>query len=400
MWSHVFRQRFHAGIDTDNFTESFNNVFRTRYQHLRYDTTIHSLVKLLVDVVYPEQEREYNIKSAQLTTQYRQPRHELPEFLLGRPHQIQATCISNMEKAREIKQDDITSMEGDGCYEVKSNQSGAHTIDICNGACTCKSFVLQQIPCKHMFAVFSNSNWSWNDLPESLTNSVNMTLEIPSFSAHPEGQKNDEPTTSDIGMQEESNPPNTTDPIPVPRSSDYQLLKAQKHARDSLAKCISAVFTIEDVTVCEEVAAGAEHLYNLIVSSTQSSDGLPTFPLLQKAGIAEYREKMKMQEKARRTVMKYRKQSLKRTQQSQTSSKTKKYNLCDEPLSQCLKTTVGRPKKKVIKRRKKMVSHLVSDETREAKLKSKSSTKVSIYVYMYTQFHFSTNCYATIGQGS
>ena len=71
MWSHIFRQRFHAGIDTDNFTESFNNVFRTRYQQLRYDTTIHSLVKLLVDVVYPEQEREYNIKSAQLTTQYR-----------------------------------------------------------------------------------------------------------------------------------------------------------------------------------------------------------------------------------------------------------------------------------------------------------------------------------------
>ena len=98
MWSHVFRQ-----IDTDNFTESFNNVFRTRYQQLRYDTTIHSLVKLLVDVVFPEQERKYNIKTAMLTTHYRQPRHQLPEFLLGRPHQVQATCISNMEKAKEIK---------------------------------------------------------------------------------------------------------------------------------------------------------------------------------------------------------------------------------------------------------------------------------------------------------
>ena len=72
-------------------------------------------MKLLVDVVYPEQEREYNIKSAQLTAQYRQPRHELPDFLLGRPRQIQATCISNMDKAREIKQDDITSKEDDGC---------------------------------------------------------------------------------------------------------------------------------------------------------------------------------------------------------------------------------------------------------------------------------------------
>ena len=101
MWSHIFRQQFHAGIDTDNFTESFNNVFRTRYQRLRYDTTIHSLVKLLVDVVFPEQEREYNIKTAMLTTHYRQPRHQLPEFLLGRPRQVQATCIGNMEKAKK-----------------------------------------------------------------------------------------------------------------------------------------------------------------------------------------------------------------------------------------------------------------------------------------------------------
>ena len=135
------------------------------------------------------------------------------------------------------------------------------------------------------------------------------------------------------------------------------MLKAQKHARDSLAKCISAVFTIDDVTVCEEIAIGAEHLYNLIVSSTQSNDGLdlPIFPLLQKPGVTEYRKKMRMQEKARRTVMKYKK----RKQKSQISSKPKRYCLCDEPLSQCLKNTVGRPKKKIIKRRRKLVSHLV-----------------------------------------
>ena len=78
--------------------------------------------------------------------------------------------------------------------------------------------------------------------------------------------------------------------------------------------------------------------------------------------------------------MKYRKQSSKRTQESQTSSKPKQYRLCNEPLGQCLKTTVGKPKKKVIKRHKKVVSHLVSQETRAAKLKSKNSTKVCVYV--------------------
>ena len=135
-----------------------------------YDTTIHSLVKLLVDVVFPEQEQEYNIKTAMLTTHYRQPRHQLPEFLPGRPCLVQATCIGNI--------DSIIFMETDGCYGMISNSGGTHTVDICNGVCTCKSFTLQQIPCKHMFAVFSQSNWSWNDLPKSLTNSVNLVFEL------------------------------------------------------------------------------------------------------------------------------------------------------------------------------------------------------------------------------
>jgi len=108
-------------------------------------------------------------------------------------------------------------------------------------------------------------------------------------------------------------------PIPIQQSSEHRLLKAQKHTMNSLAKCISAVFTIDDVTVCEEPSLGAEHLYNLTVSSTQSSDGsdLPSFPLLQK----EYSKKMRMQEKARRSVMKYKMHK----QGSQTCSKPKRY---------------------------------------------------------------------------
>ena len=84
------------------------------------------------------QERQNNIKTAMIITHYRQPRHQLPEFLLGTPRQVQATCIGNMEKAKEIKNDSIIFMETDGCYGIKCNSCGTHTVDICNGACTCK----------------------------------------------------------------------------------------------------------------------------------------------------------------------------------------------------------------------------------------------------------------------
>ena len=141
-----------------------------------------------------------------LTTHYRQPRHQLPEFLLGRPRQVQATCIGNMEKAKKIKNDSIISMATDDCYEIKSKSGGTHTVDICNGVCTCKSFTLQQIPCKHMFVVLSQSNWSWNDLPKSLTNSVNLTPEVPSFSMDVKDEEMDEETVPDMGIPEETIP--------------------------------------------------------------------------------------------------------------------------------------------------------------------------------------------------
>ena len=140
-------------------------------------------------------------------------------------------------------------MATDGCYEIKSKSGGTHTVDICNGVCTCKSLTLQQILCKHMFAAFSQSNWSWNDLPKSLTNSVNLTLEELSFSMDVKDEEMDEKTVPDMGIPEESNYSNMTDPIPIQQSSENRLLKTQKHTRDSLAKCISVVFTIDDVSV-------------------------------------------------------------------------------------------------------------------------------------------------------
>ena len=171
----------------------------------------------------------------------------------------------------------------------------------CNSAHANVSLITDTLQ-THVCSV-SQSNWSRNDFPKSLTNSVNLTLEVPSFSMDVKDEETHEGTVPDMGIPKESNYSNTTDPIPIQQSSEHRLLKAQKHTRNSLAKCISAVFTIYDVTVCEELSLGAENLYNLTVSSTQSSDGsdLPSFPLLQK----EYRKKMRMQEKARRSVIKY-----------------------------------------------------------------------------------------------
>ena len=55
----------------------------------------------------------------------------------------------------------------------------------------------------------------------------------------------DKETVPDMGIPEESNYSNTTDPILIQKSSEHRLLKL-RHARDSPAQCISAVLIHTD----------------------------------------------------------------------------------------------------------------------------------------------------------
>ena len=100
LWSHIHRQCFHNSVDTNNFTESFNNVLKNHYLTLRNDKSVFSLTKILLQCVFPDQEREYTISTARQTTAYRQPRNALPQFLTNRPSSVTSACLVNIEKGK------------------------------------------------------------------------------------------------------------------------------------------------------------------------------------------------------------------------------------------------------------------------------------------------------------
>ena len=52
LWSHIHRQRFHNSVDTNNFTESFNNVLKNHYLILHNDKSVFSLTKILFQCVF------------------------------------------------------------------------------------------------------------------------------------------------------------------------------------------------------------------------------------------------------------------------------------------------------------------------------------------------------------
>jgi len=164
-------------VDTNNITESFNNVLRQRYLPLRHDTTIFALVQILIEVAFPEQETKYTLSILNQTQSYRKPRYQVPSFLEDRPHQVQSLCMLNIERARSIPKSHLHEID-EGTFQTMSRDDKSWKICVSSGTCTCPAFVTTNIPCKHFFAVFYHfPTWSWNDLPKSLTESIHMTLD-------------------------------------------------------------------------------------------------------------------------------------------------------------------------------------------------------------------------------
>ena len=134
LWSHVYRKQFHAEVDTDNLTEAFNHALRCRYLHLQQDKTVSAFVRVVIDIVFSEHEREYIIATTQQRYTYRIPRYPLPAYLKNRPHSVQAACLLNIEKAKDIKIEDISEIQS-GEYKVCATtaHSKDYTVNILEG---------------------------------------------------------------------------------------------------------------------------------------------------------------------------------------------------------------------------------------------------------------------------
>lgn len=166
LWAHSHRQVFHGGVDTNNITESFNNVLRRRYLPLRQDTTIFALVQILIEIAFPELEVRYIQATIKQTSSYRKPRYALPVFLEGRPHSVQSLCLMNIQRAKATPKSRLSQKDLAGVFTVSKGTDGSEsdswTVNISAGTCSCPSFLASNVPCKHMFAVFHHyPQWSW-----------------------------------------------------------------------------------------------------------------------------------------------------------------------------------------------------------------------------------------------
>ena len=170
--------------------------------------------------------------------------HTINFYLQERPHSVQSLCLLNMERGRKIPLSYFIQLFQDGMFavtksQVRSQDDDNWKVDICGGTCSCPAFLSFNIPCKHMFAIFHHfPQWSWDNLPNTLTNSHHMTLDhdLTNSSEHGCTIYSDNEQEADHGVEVSacsSTSSNTTQYIPVKTTEGAQVIDF----RNKLKRC-------------------------------------------------------------------------------------------------------------------------------------------------------------------
>ena len=240
-------------MDTNNITESFNNVLRRRYLPLRHDTTIFALVQVLIEVAFPEQEMRYVQATIQQTREYRRPRYELP-------HAVQSLCLLNIERGLSIPKNHFSEFETGKFHVTPSSGETKWIAIIPAGTCTCPAFQSTNIPCKHLFAIFHHfPKWSWEDLPTTLTEAAHMILDSVT-------ECSTDQVTGEVDM-EVPDPHSQGQQIPRPVTNGAQIYRLQKQIEETTAKCRTLAYLTKDIAALEASLSQCEAAMETLASS-------------------------------------------------------------------------------------------------------------------------------------
>ena len=341
-------------------------MLRRRYLPLRHDTTIHALVQVLIEVAFPEQETRYVQATIKQTGAYRKPRYDIPCFLQDRPESVQSLCLLNIQRGTSIPASYITQLDptSSGKFELKKTNSHSEgdnqwEVDICNGTCTCPSFISAHVPCKHMFAIFHHyTQWSWNSLPKELTESVHMTLDTPTCMDNVMSSND-----ADIITQECSE---MTQEIPVHSTQGTQIYRLQKQIEEILGRCRSLAFLTNDPSCLQQALTQCKTVMDTLMTSaadTAQPHLPPIFHSIAKAGVEEFKCSTKTEH--RRGIKR------KGNNEANPNGKRKKYQGIN-PLTDITNKGPGRPRQKRLRRKPFHFPRQVNSQVKTKMLKAAS----------------------------
>lgn len=164
-------------MTTNNGVETINENLKAFFLKISGTGTVSSLVETIVTQFIPEKIKGYESLNYRYRTCHKAYSKDVPAFLQNRPREIVLHCLKNITEASHFSAQDIVE-RNDGTCLVRSEQSNTfHSVDLTKPSCECEAFQLSYLPCKHIFAIFSNTKNSWDSLPLIYTLSPYLTLD-------------------------------------------------------------------------------------------------------------------------------------------------------------------------------------------------------------------------------
>lgn len=249
-----FKPGFHIGVTTNNGVEALNNSLKQFYLKLTGSGTLASLVDTLVHEFVPDHIMTYTRLNYMYSSQYKRYNEEVPAYLHNMPRTVVKHCLLKIAASSAFQKEDIEILSG-GLFSVKSETSPTLRYAVDLGAldrspsCSCPSFTPSYLPCKHIFAVFEHTEYTWGDLSTLYRSSPYMNLDVDFLS---------DGAISQLGTDNKThNPPvllSTNSEVEESSDCDTGQLEAtRKDLRESLKLLNDMSFLANDAAVLAEV---------------------------------------------------------------------------------------------------------------------------------------------------
>lgn len=268
MWVRAYRLDFNVVITTNNGTEAQNKVLKHKYLNSNQGKkkSLTTLISALVKKFLPDRQQDYNRRVMRSSSSYRAYSGNIPDYLHNRPAAFIKHVMQRMNTALEYEEGDVDATGTPGQYQVRSQSSGWHTVDMSQPQCTCMDFRVTKFPCKHFCAVFRLGDTSFLQLPESYLNG-------PCVAAT--GMPNSDAQEMRLGhIEAEPAPHEVTTVLSIPPSSSSQLKVKRALGRSLTEKFNSLLYYCTDPSALDNANKRLEEACAIISESVPSCSGL------------------------------------------------------------------------------------------------------------------------------
>ena len=129
-WARAYRDSsYHAAVDTNNGTEAQNKLLKYSYLPKRKKLSLSSIIVLLLLEYLPDMHKKYLFENFKMTSNYRQYKDFVPNYLHDRPRSVIKHCLERKSNGQKYAKEDVSCIDNtNGTFQVKGTGNTQHKL--------------------------------------------------------------------------------------------------------------------------------------------------------------------------------------------------------------------------------------------------------------------------------